>query len=77
MRSIAGSCRFVDNKALALQKARYEQGEKKRDQNILSRGMEIWREKGGTRPDGLWIEPQGWSEAGTHRSDAGAVPCHP
>ena len=32
MRRIAGSCRFVDNKALALQKARYAQGEKKRDQ---------------------------------------------
>ena len=44
--------------------------------NILARGMEIWREKGGTRPDGLWIDPQGWSEAGTHRSDAGAAQCH-
>lgn len=22
--------------------------------------------KGGVRPDGLWIEPHGWSEAGTH-----------
>ncbi|MEN9244374.1 MAG: hypothetical protein Q6K81_05715, partial [Gloeomargarita sp. DG02_5_bins_242] len=33
--------------------------------NILARGMEIWREKGGTRPDGLWIE-LGWRlEAGT------------
>ena len=29
MRRFAGSCRFVFNKALALQKARYEQGEKK------------------------------------------------
>ena len=29
MRRFAGSCRYVFNKALALQKARYEQGEKK------------------------------------------------
>ena len=29
MRRFAGSCRFVFNKALALQKERYEQGEKK------------------------------------------------
>ncbi len=29
MRCFAGSCRFVFNKALALQKARYEQGAKK------------------------------------------------
>ena len=29
MRRFAGSCRFVFNKALALQSARYEQGEKK------------------------------------------------
>ena len=29
MRRFAGSCRFVYNKALALQKERYEQGEKK------------------------------------------------
>ena len=43
--------------------------------NILARGMEIWRAKGGTCPDGLWIEPQWWSEAGTHRSDLGAAPC--
>ena len=43
--------------------------------NILSRGMEIWREKGGARPDGLWIEPQWRSEAGTHRSDSGAAQC--
>ena len=75
MRSIAGSCRFVDNKALALQKARYAQGEKKRDEHPVSRDG-IWREKGGTRPDSLWFEPQGWSEAGTHRSDAGVAPCH-
>lgn len=29
MRRFAGSCRFVFNKALALQKERYEHGEKK------------------------------------------------
>lgn len=29
MRRFAGSCRFVFNKALALQTRRYEQGEKK------------------------------------------------
>jgi putative transposase len=29
MRRFAGSCRFVYNKALALQKERYEQGEEK------------------------------------------------
>ncbi len=29
MRRYAGSCRFVYNKALALQKQRYDQGEKK------------------------------------------------
>ncbi|MDE2255242.1 MAG: helix-turn-helix domain-containing protein, partial [Betaproteobacteria bacterium] len=29
MRRFAGSCRFVFNKALALQKARFEHGEKK------------------------------------------------
>ncbi|MGH8783876.1 MAG: helix-turn-helix domain-containing protein, partial [Cupriavidus necator] len=29
MRRFAGSCRFVFNKALALQKERYEQGERK------------------------------------------------
>ncbi|MEN9218539.1 MAG: hypothetical protein Q6J33_05985, partial [Gloeomargarita sp. DG_2_bins_126] len=39
----------------------------------LIRGIKIWREKGGTRPDGLWIEPQWRSEAGTHRSDLGAA----
>ena len=44
--------------------------------NILSRGIKIWREKGGTRPDGLWIEPQWRSEAGTHRSDSGAAQPH-
>lgn len=38
--------------------------------NILSRGMQIRGIKGGTRPDGLWIEPHERSEAGTHRSDS-------
>ena len=44
--------------------------------NILIRGIKIWLEKGGTRPDGLWIEPQWRSEAGTHRSDSGAAQPH-
>jgi len=37
--------------------------------NILARGMEIMRAKGGARPDGLWIEPQQRSEAETLRGD--------
>ncbi len=44
MRRIADSCRFVDNKALALQKARYEQGEKKRVQHPGSRDENLARE---------------------------------
>ncbi|TXF11573.1 RNA-guided endonuclease InsQ/TnpB family protein [Pelomicrobium methylotrophicum] len=45
--------------------------------NILARGMAIVASemKGGARPDGLWIEPQWRSEAGTHRSDSGAPQC--
>ncbi|MEN9277661.1 MAG: hypothetical protein Q6K92_04590, partial [Thermostichus sp. DG_1_5_bins_95] len=31
-------------------------------------GREIWPEKGGARPDDLWFEPRGRSEAGTCRS---------
>ena len=44
--------------------------------NILARGMQLHEPKGGARPDGLWIEPQWRSEAGTHRSDSGAAQCH-
>ncbi|MBW4048704.1 MAG: transposase [Proteobacteria bacterium] len=43
MRRFAGSCRFVFNKALALQKARYEQGEKKLGYAGLCKVLTAWR----------------------------------
>ena len=43
MRRFAGSCRFVFNKALALQKARYEQGEKKLGYAGLCKLLTEWR----------------------------------
>ncbi len=43
MRRYAGSCRFVFNKALALQKARYEQGEKKLGYAGLCKELTAWR----------------------------------
>ncbi|MFT0546007.1 zinc ribbon domain-containing protein [Allopusillimonas ginsengisoli] len=43
MRRFAGSCRFVFNKALALQKARYEQGEKKLGYAGLCKELTAWR----------------------------------
>ena len=43
MRRFAGSCRFVFNKALALQKARYEQGEKKLGYAGLCKQLTEWR----------------------------------
>jgi putative transposase len=43
MRRFAGSCRFVFNKALALQKARYEQGEKKHGYAGLCKLLTEWR----------------------------------
>ena len=43
MRRFAGSCRFVYNKALALQKARYEQGEKKLGYAGLCKQLTAWR----------------------------------
>ncbi|MFA7666583.1 MAG: transposase [Burkholderiaceae bacterium] len=43
MRRFAGSCRFVFNKALALQKARYEEGEKKLDYAGLCKLLTEWR----------------------------------
>ena len=61
MRRFAGACRFVYNKALALQKERHERGEKKLGYawlfklltadvvgaiNILSRGMQLLRDEG-------------------------------
>ena len=43
MRRFAGSCRFVFNKALALQKSRYEQGEKKLGYAGLCKLLTEWR----------------------------------
>jgi putative transposase len=43
MRRFAGSCRFVFNKALALQKSRYEQGEKKLGYAGLCKLLTDWR----------------------------------
>jgi putative transposase len=43
MRRFAGACRFVYNKALALQKERYEQREKKLSYIQLSRLLTEWR----------------------------------
>ena len=43
MRRFAGSCRFVFNKALALQKQRYEQGEKKLGYAGLCKLLTEWR----------------------------------
>ena len=43
MRRFAGSCRFVFNKALALQKERYERGEKKLGYAGLCKLLTAWR----------------------------------
>ena len=43
MRRFAGSCRFVFNKALALQKERYERGEKKLGYAGLCKQLTAWR----------------------------------
>jgi len=43
MRRFAGSCRFVFNKALAMQKALYEQGEKKQGYAGLCKALTAWR----------------------------------
>jgi putative transposase len=43
MRRFAGSCRFVFNKALAMQKALYEQGEKKLGYAGLCKSLTAWR----------------------------------
>lgn len=43
MRRFAGSCRFVFNKALALQKSRYEQGEKRLGYAGLCKLLTEWR----------------------------------
>ena len=51
MRRFAGSCRFVFNKALALQKERYEQGEKKLGYAGLCRLLTEWR----NGPETPWL----------------------
>ncbi|CUB08047.1 RNA-guided endonuclease InsQ/TnpB family protein [Tepidiphilus thermophilus] len=43
MRRFAGACRFVFNKALALQKERYTQGEKKLGYTELAKELTAWR----------------------------------
>ena len=43
MRRFAGSCRFVFNKALAMQKALYEQGENKLGYAGLCKALTAWR----------------------------------
>lgn len=52
MRRFAGSCRFVFNKALALQKERYERGEKKLGYAGLCKLLTEWR----NGPDTLWLK---------------------
>jgi putative transposase len=51
MRRFAGSCRFVFNKALALQKARHEQSEKKLDYAGLCKLLTEWR----NGPETPWL----------------------
>ena len=51
MRRLAGSCRFVFNKALALQKEGYAQGEKKLGYAGLCKLLTAWRNS----PDTAWL----------------------
>jgi len=51
MRRFAGACRFVYNKALALQKERYERGEKKFGYAGLCKLLTEWRNS----PDTVWL----------------------
>jgi len=57
MRRFAGSARFVFNKALAMQKARYEQGEKKLGYFEICKSLTEWRND----PEAVWL-----SEAPVH-----------
>lgn len=52
MRRFAGSCRFVFNKALALQQARYEQGEKKLSYAGLCKALTEWK----AQPETVWLK---------------------
>ncbi|MBU6995527.1 MAG: helix-turn-helix domain-containing protein [Ferrovum myxofaciens] len=49
MRRFAGSCRFVFNKALAMQKAIYEGGEKKLGYAGLCKELTTWKNSTGNR----------------------------
>ncbi len=51
MLRFAGSCRFVYNRALALQKERYERGEKKRGYAGLCKELTDWRNS----PETVWL----------------------
>ena len=51
MRRFAGACRFVFNRALALQKERYEQGEKKLGYAGLCKLLTEWR----NGPETPWL----------------------
>ena len=48
MRRFAGSCRFVFNRALALQKARYEGGERKLGYAGLCKELAVWKQASAT-----------------------------
>ncbi|MCC7225696.1 MAG: transposase [Burkholderiaceae bacterium] len=52
MRRFAGSCRFVFNKALALQQGRYEQGAKKLGYAGLCKALTEWK----AQPETLWLK---------------------
>jgi len=51
MRRFAGACRFVFNKALAMQKVRYEQGEKKLSYAGLCKSLTEWKVQAET----IWL----------------------
>jgi putative transposase len=51
LRRFAGACRFVFNKALALQKERFERGKKKLGYAGLCRLLTAWRHE----PDSAWL----------------------
>ncbi|MEX0451914.1 transposase [Spiribacter sp. 218] len=51
MRRFAGSCRFVFNRALALQKARYEAGEQKVGYVGLAKALVAWKQS----PETEWL----------------------
>ena len=52
MRRFAGSCRFVFNKALALQQTRHEQGEKKLSYAGFCKALTEWK----AQPETLWLK---------------------